>query len=98
MFRYGQRVVDSITGFSGKVVAKMDFFGRGPEEYLVQRNGQTGIVEHWFAENRLEIEEKKSCCHIPSAELVEEVPLGRTKEELESQLGAMLKCEGLKNS
>lgn len=92
MYRFGERVIDTVTGFTGKVTARLDQYGRGPIRFKVERNGTTGVVSEWFDESRLESQtrEENNACYLPRAELVEEIPLGRNAEEIEKTLGAML--------
>lgn len=88
LFKYGERVRDTVTGYAGKVTAYCDYYGRKPMQFLVEGMDATGRpIEVWCDENRLESSEKKenqNAVHIPSdipqAQLVEEVPL--TKEML----------------
>ena len=96
MFKYGEKVRDVITGYTGKVTARVDYYGRRPTQFLVETFRVDTHMEEWFDENRLESVKTDCVCiprDVPQAELVEEVPLGRTKEELESQLSAMLNAK-----
>lgn len=102
MFRYGERVRDIITGFSGKVTAFKDYYGRRPVQFLVETVRADGLCREWFDENRLESaqrEENRACyipdspCEYPKAELVEEIPIGRTAESIEQNLSAILNAK-----
>lgn len=105
MFRYGERVRDTVTGFGGKVTAFKDHYGRRPVQFFVETVRADGLCGEWFDENRLESiqdesllestqrEENRACyipCEYPKAELVEEISLGRTAESIEKNLSAIL--------
>ena len=99
MFRYGEIVRDTITGYTGKVTARCDYFGRRPAQFLVETFRLDSHMGEWFDENRLEPSEKKDCsvyipkADYPKAELVEEVELGRSAEQIKTNLSAMLNAK-----
>lgn len=54
IFKYGQEVVDKITGFKGKVTGHCHYYGKRPECYLVESVDSTGRpIEHWTEAERL---------------------------------------------
>ena len=95
MFKYGERVTDTVTGYTGKVTARCEYYGRRAPQYLVESMGNSGHSEEWIDEYRLEpvLTEHRNCCYIPEAEMVQEIPLGADPKEIEKNLGAILNAK-----
>lgn len=54
-FRYGQKVMDKLTNFMGKVTGFAYYYGKQNCSYLVEAIDGTGRpIEHWVDEERLE--------------------------------------------
>ena len=48
------RVIDKVTGYTGRVTAVCDYYGERPTSYLVESIDRTGRpVEQWVDEQRL---------------------------------------------
>lgn len=48
------KVMDKVTGYTGKVTAICDYYGERPKSYLVESVDSTGRpVEQWVDEQRL---------------------------------------------
>ena len=95
MFRYGERVRDVVTGYSGVVTGRAEFYGRKPCQYVVEALRDGYPFENWIDENRLEpvVSEVRNCVHIPEAEMVQEIPLGTDRKEIEKNLSAVLNAK-----
>ena len=53
---YGEAVQDSLTGYSGKITAYCHYYGKFPDQYLVESIDSAGRpVERWIPMERLEI-------------------------------------------
>lgn len=53
-FDYGEMVMDTVTGYVGKVTAYADYYGKREAQYLVEGIDSTGRpIEWWVPENRV---------------------------------------------
>ena len=56
IFKYGEEVVDKLTGLTGKVTAYGFYYGKHPDSYLVESIDSTGRpISHWVDEDRLRL-------------------------------------------
>ncbi|MGN1399389.1 MAG: hypothetical protein ACI4WG_05280 [Erysipelotrichaceae bacterium] len=55
-YQYGDKVIDSVTGYVGKVTAKCDYYCKKPRQYLVESIDSTGRpCEFWVESTRLRL-------------------------------------------
>ena len=58
-FKYGDSVIDTVTGFKGKVTAFCYYFNKQPCSYLVEGIDDTGRpISQWVDENRVKKEDE----------------------------------------
>ena len=59
-FNCGDVVKNTITGISGIVIARGDYYGKAPNEYLVDYKTTNGaVMRGWIKENKLRESEVK---------------------------------------
>ena len=55
-YQYNDDVIDLVTGYTGKVTAKCDYYGKRPYQYLVESIDSTGRpCEYWVDSTRLRL-------------------------------------------
>lgn len=55
-FEYGDKAVDKVTSYTGVVTGYCHYFGKQPDQYLVEGIDTTGRpISDWYEESRLVI-------------------------------------------